>query len=344
MSDTTTATDRDDTAVSREVSLDWPRLGKQTLLFLVVGLLFTPLVAGSSYIGSFVLIILVFAVMISGFDVMFGWANLYVFCPATFALIGGVTSALLADTVGAPFLLSMVAGALLAALVGLLIAVAVVVIGTDFDIVIATLAFGEVMILLFNNWEPVGPTGIFSISKPAIASIVLESQTQQYLFLLVVVTLTILAVSVFTSSRLGTLVVAMGENEALLASLGYNPARYKFLTIAFGAFLLGLGGALYAHVNGIITPRDFGVHQTLFFVLILMIGGLRSRYGPLVGAIVMVTLPEIARTFGLGNIRPYIVGTFLIVVVMYMPRGIVGATPGTVNIGSFITKLKIWES
>lgn len=330
---------------AQQQSVNWYAAVKSTLPVLVGGLLFAPLVLLSDYIGSFTLIILVFAVMISGFDLMFGWSDLYVFCPAAFVLIGGVTSALLVGTFGLPFLVAFFAAGVISAITGLLIAIAVVTIGADFDIVIATLAFGEVLILLLNNWKPVGPTGIFSISQPALGSVELSSQIAQYSFLLAVVMVTIFTVNAFTRSRLGTLVVAMAENEDLFQSIGYNPAKYKFITILLGTFLLGIGGSLYAHVNGIITPRDFGVHQTLFFVLILLIGGMRSTYGPLIGAVVMVSLPEVARLFGIGNLRPYLVGGFLIVVVLLMPRGIVGKFSQTEFRPQVMTeKLPEWRS
>lgn len=330
--------------VTEQHDIPWRTAGQKTLPALLGGIAFAPLVAASEYLGSVILIVLVFAVAISGFDMMFGWGNIYVFSPAAFALIGGVTSALLADTLGLPFLVAFFGAGIVSALAGLLIAGAVIIIGADFDIVVATLAFGELIILLLSNWEPVGPTGIFSVSGPSLGPVVLESQLAQYGFLLTILVLTIFSVSLFVTSRLGTLVMAMGENEELFRSIGYNPARYKFITILFGAFLLGIGGSLYAHVNGIITPGRFDVHQTLFFVVILLVGGLRSIYGPLVGAIVLTMLPEILRLFGVGNVRPYVVGGFLIVVVMLMPKGIVGRIEqGGVRPRSIMELINTWR-
>lgn len=334
-----------DQGVLKDQNIPWHDVWRRTAPAILIGLAFAPVVVLSDYLGSIILIVFVYGITISGFDLMFGWANLYVFCPAAFALIGGVTSALLVDTLGLPFLVGFLAAGVTSALAGLLIAGGVVVIGTDFDIVIATLAFGELLVLLLANWEPVGPTGIFSISRPAIGPFELTSQLAQYGFLLVVFVLTIFAVNVFARSRFGTLIVAMGENEDLFRSIGYNPARYKVITILFGTILLGIGGGLFAHVNGIITPGRFDVHQTLFFTVILLVGGLRSVYGPFVGALVIASLPEVVRLFGMGNIRPYVVGGFLVVVVLVMPTGIVGRLGDKdISSRSFREVLKEWRS
>jgi len=343
--ETQAATDALDRSTLEKQNIQWDEVIRRTVPAILIGIAFVPVVLLSSYLGSVLLIVFVFGIAISGFDLMFGWANLYVFSPAAFALIGGVTSALIVETLGLPFLVGFLAAGVMSALAGLLIAGAVVVIGADFDIVIATLAFGELLVLLLANWEPVGATGIFGISRPAIGPVELTGQLAQYGFLFVVFVLTIFALNVFARSRFGTLIVAMGENEDLFRSIGYNPARYKIIIILFGTFLLGIGGALFAHINGIITPSRFDVHETLFFTVILLVGGLRSVYGPFVGALIVASIPEVVRLFGAGNIRPYVVGGFLVAVVLLMPTGIVGQfSDRDVSVRSVREVLTGWRS
>ncbi|MFC5973548.1 branched-chain amino acid ABC transporter permease [Halomarina salina] len=304
--------------------IEWQSVARSVGITLVLGLLAIPLVSASSYVGYTALLVLVFAVMASGYNLMLGWPNLLVFCPAALAVIGGVTSALLVNVFGVPYLLAMLAGGVVAAVVGSLVALSAIAIGSSFEIIIATLAFEEIVYYLFTNWGAVGPTGISGIPAPAIGPVTFETQVAQYLFLLAVLTVAVAVVATFDRSLVGTLAVATSENEDLLRSIGYNPTRYKFVSVVVGALLLGVGGSLYAHVNGLITPGGFTLDQTVFLLVIAVVGGLRTVHGPIIGAIILVGLPEVVRTFGLSDMKPYIVGGMLIVVVLFLPRGVLG--------------------
>jgi len=143
-------------------------------------------------------------------------------------------------------------------------------------------------------------------------------------FLLAVLVMVTFIITAFDRSLLGTLAIATGEDEELLRSIGYNPARYKLVSVVLGAFVLGVGGALYAHINGLITPGAFTLNQTILLLVIAVLGGLRTVYGPIVGAILMIGMPEFVRSIGFGDYRPYIIGTTLILIILFLPRGIVG--------------------
>ncbi|GGL66002.1 branched-chain amino acid ABC transporter permease [Halocalculus aciditolerans] len=304
--------------------VEWRAVAKSVGITLLLGLLAAPLVAGSSYIGYVALTVVIFAVMASGYNLMLGWPNLLVFCPAALAIIGGVTSALLVNVFGVPYLVAMVSGGVVAAVIGGFIAFSAIAIGSSFEIIIATLAFEEIVYYVFTNWHAVGPTGISNVPAPTAGPLTFQTQLEQYLFLLVMLTISIGIVAVFDRSLTGTLTVATSENEDLLRSIGYNPKKYKFIAVVVGALLLGIGGSLYAHVNGLITPGGFTLDQTVFLLVIAVVGGIRTVHGPIVGAIVLVGLPEVVRMFGLSNMKPYIIGGMLVVVVLFFPRGILG--------------------
>ncbi|MFC6766497.1 branched-chain amino acid ABC transporter permease [Natrinema soli] len=305
-------------------SVAWADVIRPAVIVLVAGLLAIPLVVSSSYIGYVALLILLFSVMASGYNMMLGWPNLLVFCPAALAITGGVTSALLTMQHELPFIATLLIAGAVAAVVGTAVAASVIVIGSAFEIVIATLAFEQIVYYAFTNWERVGPTGVIGIPQPSIGPLTFASQVEQYVFLLAVLVLVVFLVAAFDRSLFGTLAIATSENEELLRSIGYNPSKYKLVSVVLGAFILGVGGALYAHVNALITPGSFVLDQTVFLLVIAVVGGLRTVYGPIVGAVLMVGLPEAVRSAGLGDFRPYFVGATLILVILFLPRGLVG--------------------
>ncbi len=310
--------------------VDWSTVGRQSLYVLVPGLLLVPFAA--SNIGFIARPILIFAIIALGYNIMVGWPDLLVFCPAAIAISGGVASGLLAQA-GVPFLLAFLLGGVVAALVGLIVGLIAVIIRTPFDFVIATLAFEQLVFTGLVVWAAVGPAGLRlgDIETPRIGGFVLSSQVEIYLFLLVVLTLGLAIVAAFDNSLLGTLAIATGENEDLLASIGFQPSKYKFIPIVLGAFLLGIGGASYIHVNDLMVPNSWALRQTIFLLVIIVIGGLRTVHGPIVGALVMVGLPEFSRLFGISGIQQYLIGAALIGIVLFAPRGILGTYQDTAD-------------
>lgn len=309
----------------RMSGLNWTETLKTPGLILLAGLPLTLMVIQSSYFGLVALLALSFGVMASGYNLMLGWPDLLIFCPAALAIIGGVSAVLLVQIAGVPFLIAFLTAGVVAAVVGVGIAYSAILIKSAFEIVIATLAFEQIVFYMFLNWELVGPTGLSGIPSPSIAGVTFATRAEQYVLLLSVLAFAGFLVRLYDDSLVGTLTIATGEDEDLLRSIGYNPSRYKIAALGLGSFLLGLGGALYAFSSGLITPNQFTIEQTIFLMTIVIIGGLRTIYGPILGAIIMVSLPEVTRMFGLNNTRPYLVGLFIIIVVLYYPGGILGS-------------------
>lgn len=303
--------------------VDWPTVVRQALYVLVPGLLLIPF--ASSRFGFIARPILIFAIIALGYNVMVGWPDLLVFCPAAIAIIGGISSGLIAQA-GVPFVVAFLLGGVAGALVGVVVALIAIIIRTSFDFVIATLALEQLVFTGLVIFAAVGPAGLRlgGVETPAIAGMALTGQVETYLFLLAVLVLGVVVVAAFDNSLLGTLSVATGENEDLLTSIGYQPSKYKFVSLVLGAFLLGIGGASYIHVNDLMVPNSWVLPQTVFLLTIIVVGGLRTVHGPIIGALVMVGIPEFSRLFGISGIQQYLIGTALIVIVLFAPRGILG--------------------
>ena len=303
--------------------VDWLTVVKQSLYVLLPGLLFLPFAASS--LGFIIQPIFIFAVIGLGYNVMVGWPDMLVFSPAALTISGGIASGLLAQA-GVPFIPAFLLGGVASALVGVFVALIAVIIRTPFDFVISTIAFEQLVFTAVVIWPAVGPAGLrlSEVDTPMIAGAELTSNFEIYLFLLAVLVLSVAVVAAFDNSLFGTLAVATGENEDLLTSIGYQPSKYKFVSILVGAFLLGIGGATYIHVNNLMVPNSWTLRQTVFLLVIIVAGGLRTVHGPIIGALVMVGIPEFSRLYGISGIQQYLIGAALIAIVLFAPRGLVG--------------------
>lgn len=124
-------------------------------IVVAVGLLAAPLVLQSTYFGLTALLVLMFAVMAVGYNVILGWPSMLVFAPSAFAIIGGVTSALLVMQLGVPFVVALVLGGAVASITGVVVALGAVAVGSAFEVVITTLAFEHIVYYLLTNWKVV---------------------------------------------------------------------------------------------------------------------------------------------------------------------------------------------
>jgi branched-chain amino acid transport system permease protein len=233
---------------------------------------------------------------------------------AAFAAIGGYTAGILTMKFGVPFLLSIAIGSVLAGLVGLLIGLPVLRLKGVF-LAIATLSFGEVVRIVVLNLEITGGAqGLVGIPNcVATWGVYLSLAAAGF------------CIARLRYSRVGWCFESIREDETAAASMGINTTYYKILAFTLGAVLAGLAGGLYAHLNFIITPRDFGFSVAVDLLIYNIVGGIRVWYGPVVGAFLLTSLPEILRGAGVaaGPVRMAVNGLILLTVILFLPNGLV---------------------
>jgi ABC-type branched-subunit amino acid transport system permease subunit len=125
-----------------------------------------------------------------------------------------------------------------------------------------------------------------------------------------------------TTLESGTTLKAVAQSHVVASSVGINEAFYRILAVGVGCFFVGLSGAFYAHYNLIIGPDSFNLAATLWFVMYVLVGGINSFAGPIIGALVLFLLPEVFRD--LKMYTPYISAGILLIVVYLAPQGIAG--------------------
>jgi branched-chain amino acid transport system permease protein len=148
------------------------------------------------------------------------------------------------------------------------------------------------------------------------------SKIPYYYFFLGLTSVCLLVLYRFEFSRTGLTWRAIAQSYQVAASVGINEARYRILASAIGCLFAGLAGATYAHYNGVIGITSFGLMSTILLLIYVIVGGAGSFFGPIIGVVLLMTVPELLR--GLREYVPYISAAILLIVVYLMPKGAAG--------------------
>jgi branched-chain amino acid transport system permease protein len=189
---------------------------------------------------------------------------------------------------------------------------------------IVTLGFGEIVRLILNNWDSVtrGPNGISGISRPLILSLSMGNLISYYYLVLVFVLLTLFITKRVYSSKIGRAWIALREDEIAASIVGIDTTKYKLYAFAFGAFWAGLAGAVFAGKMQFVSPESFTFMESVLILCMVILGGLGSITGVILGAFILVLLPEILREVQLY--RMLALGIGLVLLMVFRPQGLLG--------------------
>ena len=272
----------------------------------------------------------IYVILAVSLDLVVGQAGLISISHAAFYGVGAYVAALMALRLGSPVLGNVICAVALCGLLGALIGLPALRIRDDY-FVIATFAFQVITFGVMNNWAALtgGPSGLPGIPRLSLFGLKVSAHWQ---FLLVVCACA--GAVLWTSHRLvsspfGRVLKAIREDEVLAQANGKNIAKHKVLVFVFGAGMAAVAGALYAHYISFIDPTSFTVMESIFIISIVIIGGAGSLRGPIVGAVVLVTLPELLRFVGMpssvaANVRQILYGGALVAFMMWRPQGLMG--------------------
>ena len=280
---------------------------------------------------------LIFAVAVLGLQLIVGYTGQFSFGHAAFFGIGAYTSALLSMHLGWSFFITMPLAAAAAGLVGW--AVAPLLRLSGHFLAIGTLATGEIIFLLMINWKWLtkGAYGLYGIPFPSIGGFELDSDGSYFFLITAILALIYFLLKRLTASRFGRGLVAVRENELAAMVNGVKVHRQKIKAFVIGTACAGIAGALYAHYVSYINPESFKFHVSVEMVTMVVIGGLGSMPGGLIGALVVVLLPEYLRA--LADYRLVVYGVMLIAFMMYLPGGIADLARSPISL--LAAKLKI---
>ena len=272
----------------------------------------------------------IYAILAVSLDLIVGHGGFLSLAHGAFFGLGAYASALMAVQLGAPFLVGILCGMAVAAIVSLLVPIPSLRLHGDF-FVVASLGFQIIAFSVFNNWMGLtrGPLGIPGIPQPVVFGWQVDSNVEFVVLVAVIATMTYLIVWRITTSPFGRVLHAIREDEVVAKAMGKNTLRFKVTIFAVSAALAASAGGLYAHYITYIDPTSFTIMESILIISMVIIGGAGRLWGPLIGAIVLVTLPELLRFVGLpssmaASVRQIVYGVLLVVMMMFRPRGLVG--------------------
>lgn len=291
------------------------------LLLLLLLLLCTLPAVLNDYLLFIVNTVLVYCLVAVGFNVVLGYLGQLAFANAAFFGVGAYATGLCMVHLHFPFSVAILVSAVAGGIAGLLVGLPALRI-RGYYLAISTLAFGELMRWVYIQGDPItfGPAG-FDIPPVKLFDTTLGDVGKFYLFLALVV-VGVTTTGLMLKSRYGRAFAAVRNNEVAAASTGIDPARIKVLAFIWSGLVVGLAGAMYAALNGRLSPDSFGISQLLIQFSTVMVGGLGSLAGSIIGAVLLTGLPEILRDF--PGMEEIIFSLILIIVLFAMPKGIGG--------------------
>jgi branched-chain amino acid transport system permease protein len=297
------------------------RVHRQVLLGAVaLALVLLPL-GLNNYTQFVVNTMLVYSLVALGFNVIIGYLGQLAFASAAFFGVGAYAAGLSMAKLGMPLPAALAIGALAGALIGALVGLPALRVRGHY-LAIITLAVGELLrwVYVHADWLTYGSGG-FTLPVASLGGETLGDRGKYYVFL-VCGALALAATSLLLRSRYGRAFAAVRNNEQAAASLGVAVRSTKVLAFAWSGLIVGLAGALFAQLNGRVSPDSFGLAQVLFHFAIVMIGGLASVLGSVLGAVLLTAAPELLRNF--PGLEEIVFSLMLIVVLFFMPRGLAG--------------------
>jgi len=282
------------------------------------------------YLLHILILIGIYTILSVSLNVIAGYTGLLSIAHAAFYGVGAYVAALMALSLHSPFLVNLVCAVILSGLLGALVGVPSLRIRDDY-FVIATFAFQVITFSVLNNWVSFtgGPMGLAGIPHPAVFGVTISSSLGFLLLVGFFCALVLWITGRIVRSPLGRVLKAIREDEVFAQAAGKNVAAYKVLVFVVGAGMAAVAGVVYAHYVSFIDPTSFTVMESIFILAIVIIGGAGSLRGPVLGAVVLVVLPELLRFVGMpsavaANVRQIIYGGLLVAMMMWRPQGLLG--------------------
>lgn len=274
----------------------------------------------------------IYVILVLSTNLTVGMANLLTMCQAAFYGVGAYIGTFFLMQYNLPFVVVALMVMLATGLTSLVVSFASVKLKGDYFI-LGTLGFQMIVYTVLYNWIDVtrGPYGISGI--PSIQILGIGSLEEIYSYFIMALMLAVLVALIFSQlqrSPYGRILKAIRQDELSAQSLGRNTTRLKTWAFFISAAFAGLAGLLYASYVSYIDPTSFTLNESIFIITALFIGGIGSRvWGPIVGAAVVVILPELLRFVGLpdavaASLRQVIYGVILIVLMFLRPQGLLG--------------------
>jgi branched-chain amino acid transport system permease protein len=303
------------------------KFGITTLL--LIFLIIVPLIVKNPYFLHIIIMAGIFVLLASSMNLITGCTGRLNLGHAGFYGLGAYGSTLLVMKMGFPVWIAMLFGGVISTLFGVLIGVPCLKLKGSY-LAITTLAFGEITRLAFINLVELtnGPLGIRGIPGPPplllpkIGLIQFESKIVYYYLIFFICLICLLIIYRIMNSQIGNTFIAIREDEIRAETVGIDTITIKIINFALGAFFAGIAGSFYAHYVRFISPDTFTLNETFTILTMVVIGGLGTFWGPVLGGVIFTFLPELLRA--IADYRMIIYGLLMTVSIIFMPEGLIG--------------------
>jgi len=299
-------------------------VGRLPLPALLAGLIVLPPFIRDAYMIRTLDLAGIYVLLSLGLNIVVGYAGLLDLGYVAFYAVGAYLYALFASPqlgYHLPFLFIFVLGGALAALMGALIGAPTLRLRGDY-LAIVTMAFGEIIRILLNNldWLTNGPQGIMQIDSPAIFGVRLDTPLRIYYLVLPLCVLAVFFIRHLERSKIGRAWAAIREDEDAARAMGLNTRNLKLLAFAMGATTAGAAGVIFAGLQQFVSPESFTFWESILILCMVVLGGMGSIPGVIMGSVTLIVLPEVFRQY--SDYRMIFFGLSLTVMMLVRPEGI----------------------
>ena len=276
----------------------------------------------SGYVITILITVAIYAILAHSLNIITGHAGQISLGHAAFFGIGAYTSALLYTEAGLPFWLSVSLAAIAAGMIGALLGIPCLRVRDDF-LAITTMGINFVVEAVFL-YIPFfgGAMGIGGINLPGWFGREM-SKPEYFILILAVFGLLLLVDYRLGRSWIGLAWASIRDDEQAAEAMGVDVVRFKVMAFILGSMIAGLAGGFYAHFLTFIMPQNFGFPMSIVILSMVVFGGIGTRWGPLLGALILGILPEISRP--IMEYRTFVYGLLLMFMMRFQPEGLLGS-------------------
>ena len=277
---------------------------------------------GSPYIARLGQLVLLSIILAASLNLLTGTAGLLALDTVVFLGFGAYTGAILSTRFGTSFLVEILVAVAGAWLIGLALGFVLVRLRSIF-FAVATVGLAVSFHTTVLNWGDLtrGAMGIPRIPPLSVAGFVLDDWLSAYLVTAILCAIAVYVVHRLTHSFYGNAVRAIREDEDAALAMGLRPRWIKAQVYAMHGALTAIAGVLYAHTNSFVGPDNFLLLESALVLTAIVVGGLGSLGGSVLGALMVVLLPEALR--GFGDLRAFVFGIILFLAILFLPRGLI---------------------
>lgn len=281
-----------------------------------------PLYIHNTYVLKILCNVMLYSIIALATNLIVGFCGQLDFGRAAFAGLGAYFSAYIYNTTNTPFIICFLGAGLFAAFMGAVLGTLCR--KTSFDyLTLVTIGFLEICRKLFVNWRTItnGNNGL-ATERPSFFGVTLGSHVSMFYFCLILLIISFILIRRITRSRLGRAFMAIRDDSIAASYAGIDVPKYKMICFSLGSFFTGIAGAALAHYTMFTSPTNYTQDQSIIMLQMVILGGLGSLPGSIIGAILLTILPEISRAF--YEYRLLFMGVLMVVLMLFAPQGLLG--------------------